>query len=277
MRRLRMFAAGLALAAAGAACGGGGGSSSTDAGATSTTAPATTAAVPSSSPGTTVAPVNLTLHITDVHLVNSEESDNGLRVLLPAGVATASVTLTGLPSPNQVVSVCQANSLDQRLSSAVCHTPAAGDAVTVPLGAVASGVEILQAGASGSGAAANAITLSDVAIRYTAGSRDVNVRFPQIASGDAGGRPTFALTPAGASGAYNARLTWTVIQVFGGTASTGQLELLQGGNPTNHTEGSGLDVSLTGNVTPPGSDAAIRVGNIGSGAMVSPKLTLTLP
>jgi hypothetical protein len=272
-----MVAAGLALAAAGAACGGGGGSSSTDAGGTSTTAPATTAAVPSTSPGTTVAPVNLTLHITDVHLANSEESDNGVRVLLPAGVASASVTLTGVPSPNQVVSVCQANSLDQRLTSAVCRTPAPGDSVTVPLGAVASGVEILQVGVNGTGAAANAIMLSDVAIRYTAGSRDVNVRLPQIAAGDAGGHPMFALTPAGASGAYKARLTWTVIQVFGGTASTGQLELVQGGTASNHAEGSGLDVSLTGNVTPPGGEAAIRIGNIGSGAMVSPKVALTLP
>lgn len=269
----------LATSAVASACGGGGSSSSSGApgGATSSTAAPTTAAVPSTAGGTTVPATELTLHITDLHLVNSEDADNGVRVLLPAGVANASVTLSGLPTPNQVISVCQANALDTRFTAAACRTPANGDAVTVALGSAASGVEIAPVGVTNAGAAGNAITLGEVTIRYTASTRQVSARLPQIASGDAGGRPTFALTPAGPGGSYQAMLAWSVIQVFGGTASTGRLELLQAGNVAGQAESSGQQVQLTGNLTAPVGDAAVRVQNVGSGAMVSPKLVLLLP
>lgn len=270
------------MAAFAAACGGGGSSEvgSDDAAASPSTlvaAPATTAAVVTTAGGTTVPPNNLTLRITDVRLVNSEESDNGVRVLLPAGAATASVTLTGLPSPNRLISVCQASDLDRRLSAAACRMPANGDPVTVTLGSAASGVEIIQAGVSGPGPAGNTTTLDEVTIRYAASSREVSARLPQIAAGDTGGRPTFALTPAGTNGAYRAALTWSVIQVFGGTSSNAQVEVLQGGSPVNHAESGGLQVQLTGNVPAPVGDVAIRVQNIGAAAMVSPKVTLLLP
>src|SRR5438874_1436591 len=90
VRRFRMVAMVLAMTAAVSGCGGGDGGGSGD-GSASNSAAATTVPVPSTAAGTTVPPTDLTLRITDVRLVNSEESDSGMRVLLPAGVATASV------------------------------------------------------------------------------------------------------------------------------------------------------------------------------------------
>lgn len=266
---------GLALVAA--ACGGGDGGDEGDEDAqpTATTAGATTVPVATTAGGAAGPATNLTLRITDVRLFNSEESDNGMRVLLPAGVATASVTLAGLPSPNQVVSVCQARELERRLTGATCRTPASGEAVTVALGSAASGVEIVQVGVSAPGAAGNSTALSEVTIRYSASSREINARFPQIASGHDGGRPSFGLTPPSSDGAYRATVTWTVIPVFGGTPANAQLELVQGGNVTNQAQG-GSEVRLNGTVSPP-ADASIRVLNLGSAALVSPKLTLLLP
>jgi hypothetical protein len=269
----------LVMAALAAACGGGGGTDDEIQGAPDSTpgATATTVPVPSTSGGTTVPGTALTLKMTDLRLLNSEESDNGLRVLLPAGVASASVTVTGLPNPNRIISVCQASELERRLTTAACRTPANGEAVNVILGATASGVEIIQVGVSGTGPAASTTSLDEVTIRYTASSRDVNVRLPQIASGEAGGRPSFALTPPGPNGNYRVGLTWTVIQVFGGTSSNAQVELVQGGSSTNKAEGGGLDVRLNGTLPAPVPEAAIRVANIGSAAIVSPKLALLLP
>jgi hypothetical protein len=275
--RIRTMAMVLALALLTAACGGGDDDEELD---SEGQAPATTAA-PTTVPVATTAGVtgpatNLTLRITDVRLFNSEESDNGMRVLLPAGVTTASVTLTGVPSPNQVVSVCQARELERRLTGATCRTPASGEAVNVALGSAASGVEVIQVGATGAGAAGNSTAISEVNIRYTASSREINARFPQIAAGEEGGRPSFALTPPSTDGAYRATLTWTVIAVFGGTPANAQLELVQGGNVTNQAQ-AGSEVRLSGTISPPATDAAIRVQNLGSAALVSPKLTVLLP
>ena len=271
----------LALTAA-AACGGGGGEDDAtddiDAGAPTTAAgPSTTVAVPTTA-GTTVPPTTLTLKVTDVRLINSEESDSGMRILLPRGVATASVTLTGVPSPNRVISVCQANDLERRLSTAACRMPANGEAVNVALGSAATGVEIVQVGASGSGPEANTTALGDVTISYAASSRELTARLPQIAGGDAGGggRPSFTLTPASSIGAYRAALNWTVIQVFGGSDSRARLELVQGANVANQANSTGSEARLEGTVNPPG-EAAIRIQNVGTAAMVSPKLTLLLP
>jgi hypothetical protein len=269
-----MVAVGLAMAVAAAGCGSdngaGNGGGSPSATAATTTVPVSTGG------GTTVPPTNLTLRITDVHLVVSEESDRGMRVLLPAGVTTASVTLTGVPSPSRVISVCQAQDLEGEMSGAVCRTPASGEAVTVALGAVAKGVEVVHAAVPGSGSTANSVALDDVTIRYSAPSREVNVRLPQVAAGDAGGRPTFGLTPASADGAYRATFTWRVIQVFGGTPSNGQLEVLEGGKVINQGQGGG-EVRLNGNAPTPGADVAIRVQNLGPSLLVSPKLTALLP
>lgn len=266
----------MALVFVAAACGGDGDDGGNVAAASSTMA-STTAAAPTTTAATTAAATDLTLRMTDVRLLNSEESDNAVRILLPAGVTTASVTVNGLPSPNRVISVCQANDLDRRLTTAACRMPASGEAVSVVLGSAATGVEIVQAGLSSAGPEGNTTNLGDVTIRYTASSRDVSVRLSQIAAGESGARPTFSLTPASAGGAYQARLTWTVIQVFGGTPSSASLELVQGGNVVNKAEGGGLEVRLNGNVPAPVGEAAIRAQNVGSSALVSPKLVLLLP
>ena len=270
----------LAMTAAAVGCGGDSGDGDEDASPSSTAAGAagTTTLPGAPNPGgTTVPPTNLTLRITDVRLVNSEESDSGMRVLLPAGVATASVTLTGLPSPNRVISVCQARELERRFNVAVCRTPASGEAVTVALGTAASGVEIVQVGVSDAGPAGNSTALEEVTIRYAASSRELNVRLPQIAAGESGGTPSFGLTPASADGTYRATLTWTVIPVFGGTDSRSQLELLSAGSATGQVQSGGAGVQLSGRAATTGGDAAIRVQNIGTAAMVSPTLTVLLP
>jgi hypothetical protein len=261
----------LVMTVAAAGCGSGGGSGSANgpdsASVASTTTPPTSATA--TGPAT-----NFTLRITNVHLLNSEETDNALRVQLPGGVTTASVTLAGLPSPNQVISVCQAATLDQKLPAATCRNPTNGQAVSVPLGPATPVVEIDQVGVSGAGAQGNTTAIDQVTIEYTASSRQLNVRLPQVAANDVG--PAFALTPASTDGRYQASLSWTVILTFGGAAATGQLELVQGGTVTNQAS-AGADVKLTGNVPPPVGDVAIRVRNPGAAALVAPHLTMTLP
>jgi hypothetical protein len=236
----------------------------------------TTAPVPTTAGGTTVPATNLTLRLTDVRVVNSEESDSGMRILLPAGVASASVSVSGLPSPNRVISVCQAKELDRRLSGAACRTPANGEAVTVALGSTAAGVEIAQVGVSGSGPEGNITKLDDVTIRYTASSREVSLRLQEVAGSDAGGRPTFAMTPS-AGGSYRATLNWRIIPVFGGTDSRAQLEVVQGGNVINQAEGANTQAQLTGTAPAGASDLALRIRNVGTAAMVTPQLTATFP
>ena len=279
VRRLEIAALVLALAAAVAGCGGDSGGSDLDESARPTTAAAavTTVPVPTTGAAATGPPTDLTLRITGVRLINSEESDSGMRVLLPSGVPSASVTLTGLPSPNRVVSVCQARELERRMSVAVCRMPASGEAVTVALGSAASGVEIVQVGVAGSGPAGNTLALDDVTVRYAAFSREMSVRLPQIAAGESGGTPTFGLTPASGNGVYRATLNWTVIPVFGGTDSTAQLALVEPGGGTGQTRTGSGQVEFSGNVPPPVGNVDIRVQNTGSAAMVGPTLTVLLP
>ena len=276
MRRFKTLALMLSMVVVAAGCGGGGDDTEGDVEPAPERPPLSTSAVPTTVGGPTVPATNLTLRMADVRVVSSEESDSGMRVLLPAGVATASVTVNGLPSPNRVISVCQAKELDRRLSGAACRTPSNGEAVTVTLGSAATGVEIAQVGVSGTGPEANITTLSDVTIRYAASSREVSLRLQEIAGSDAGGRPRFAMTPAG-SGTYRAQLNWKIIPVFGGTDSRGQLELLQGGNVINQAEGANTQVELTGTAPAGATDLGIRIRNIGTAAMVTPELTATFP
>jgi hypothetical protein len=268
----------LVMAAAAAACGGGGdGDEAEDEDVSTATTAGSGTTAGAATPTTAGGPAtNLTLRVTDVRLVNSEESDSGMRILLPAGVASASVTLTGVPSPNRIISVCQARQLESRLSGATCRMPASGEAVTVQLGSAASGVELIQVGTAGPGEAGNSARLEEITIRYAAASRELNIRLPQIAAGDTGGRPTFTLTPPSTDGKYQASLKWTVIAVYGGTPTSAQLQLVQGGTVANQMQNSAFDVRLTGTLAPPG-EAAIRVENAGGSALVSPTLSVTLP
>ena len=266
------------MTAVAAACGGSGGDDTDrdiEAAPERPTVP-TTAPVPTTAAGTTVPATNLTLRLTDVRVVNSEESDSGMRILLPAGVASASVSVSGLPSPNRVISVCQAKDLDRRLSGAACRTPATGEAVNVTLGSTATGVEIAQVGVSGSGPEGNITKLDEVTIRYTASSREVSLRLQEVAGGDTGGRPTFAMTPSG-SGSYRAMLNWRIIPVFGGTDSRAQLEVVQGANVISQAEGANTQAQLTGTAPAGASDIAVRIRNVGTAAMVTPQLTATFP
>ena len=277
MRRLKLVLLMMAVAVATARCGGGGddgGDEDIDTGTATTAASATTVAVATTAGGTTVAPTPLTLRMTDVRLVNSEESDSGMRVLLPAGVASASVTVSGLPSPNRVISVCQARELERRMNGATCRMPANGEAVTLTLGSAATGIELAQVGLAGPGPEGNSALLSEVLIRYSAGSRELNVRLPQVASSEAG--TTFGLTPPSPNGTYRAQMNWTIIPVYGGTPVSGQLQLLQGGNVANQAVSGGVEVRFEGTVSPPG-EASIRVQNLGTAALVAPKLAIVLP
>ncbi len=275
VRGFRGLATVLAASVVLAGCGGGGDDDSAAEDTPDSTAAVTTVPVATTAAGPTIPSTELTLRVTDVRLVNSEESDNGLRILLPAGIANASVTLSGVPSPNRIISVCQARDLDRRMGGAACRMPANGEGVTVNLGSTASGVEIVQAGVSGPGPEGNSAALDEIVVRYTASSREVNVRLPQIA-GDSGTRPTFAMTPTSTDGAYRATLTWRVIPVFGGTPASGQLELLRDGAPTQNAT-SGAEVRLSGTVSPPTGNLAVRISNLGTSALVEPKLNLLLP
>jgi hypothetical protein len=67
-----------------------------------------------------------------------------------------------------------------------------------------------------------------------------------------------------------------VIQVFGGTPSSAQLELVQSGAVTKQAQSNAADVRLEGTVTP-GAEGAVRVSNTGTSALVTPKLSLLLP
>jgi hypothetical protein len=277
VRRFKILALLLAMMALTAGCGGSGGDDTEeDVEAAPERPPLSTSVVPTTAGGTTVPPTSLTLRLTDVQVVNSEESDSGMRVLLPAGVATASVTVNGLPTPNRVISVCQARELDRRLSGAACRTPANGEAVTVTLGSAATGVEIAQVGLAGSGPGGNITTLSEVTIRYAASSREVSLRLQEIAGSDGGGQPTFTMTPAG-TGTYRAQLNWKIIPVFGGTDSRGRLELVQGGNVASQNEGTNTQAQLTGTAPTGAGDVALRIRNVGAAAMVTPHLTATFP
>ncbi|MEW6154016.1 MAG: hypothetical protein AB1673_08530 [Actinomycetota bacterium] len=259
-----------AISLATAACGGGGGGDASATSTTTTAAPTTTTAAPTG-------PVTeLTLRVTEVRLINSEDSDSGMRVLLPPGVPSASVTLAGLPSPNRVISVCQARELAARMLGATCRMPQNGEAVTIELGQAASGIEIAQVGVVGPGPEGNSAAIEQLTVRYSAGSREVSVRLPQIAAGEGAGRPTFAMTPAATTGEFQAALSWVAIPQFGGTVSAGQLELLRDGEPVQ-TESSAADTRMSGTVAPPGAAAAIRVQNSGSTALVTPTVTLLLP
>ena len=269
-----MAALGLVIALAVAGCGSGDDSGSDDP--ESPSASTTTAPVPTTAAGTTVPPTNLTLRITDLRLVISEETNRGVRVLLPAGVASASVTLPDIQSPNRVVSVCQTQDLTGVMGSAACRTPTGSEPVTVALGTAARGVELIHVATPTAGPASNTFTLKEVQISYAASSREINVRLPQIDAGDSGGRPTFALTPAAADGAYRATFAWQVIQTFGGTPSQGQLEVLSGGTAVAQGQGS-PEVRINGTAPAPRSELAIRAQNLGTSLLVSPVLNLLLP
>jgi hypothetical protein len=231
--------------------------------------PSSSAGPPTSAPPTT--PAAVTLSITDLRLINSEESDNALRILVESAAPELTVTVTGVPSPNRVILVCPANELARRTAPATgCVTPASGEAVKVPHGEANKGVEIVQVGVSGAGAAGNSTAIGEVTISYPATSRQVQFRLPPLPPGDAGRPPSFRMTPAGA-GAYQATAAFTPAV---GNQGEAELTLVTGSATTNQARGSGP--SLSGNLNPP-VEATIRLRNSGSVALTALTLTAQFP
>lgn len=273
MARLPSLVAALLVAMGAAACSSGTQSPSTNptSGLASTpAASASSAAAPATSAPPTAAG-SVTLSITDLRLINSEESDNALRVLVESAAPELTVTMTGVPSPNRVILVCPANDLGRRTAAASgCVTPASGEAVKVPHGTDSKGVEIVQAGVSSAGAAGNSTAIGEIAISYPATSRQVQIRLPPLQQGESGGRPTFRMTPVG-PGTYQATAAFTA--ALGGPGEA-ELTLVTGSATTNMARGAGP--TLSGTLSPP-AEASFRLRNSGSVALTALTLTAQFP
>ena len=232
-----------------------------------TTSPPLTAPTLTTRLGTVAGTVTLT--VTDLRLSNSEAVDNGFRVFLDAAGATpeVSVVLTGVPAPNRVINVCPAIDLQQRIPAPGCVTPASGERVVVQNAPNYRGLEIAQVGVAGQGGSGNAWSVDQIAITFPAGSREVRFRLPAFAAGDAGGRPTFRLSPVG-PGSYRASATWS---------GAGELELvLVAGTTTVSRAQGGPGSVLTGNQTPP-AEADLRVRNTGTTTLGGVLVTVLFP
>ena len=222
--------------------------------------------------------------MTDLRLVNSEESDNGFRVFLDAAsdALDVSVTVTGgVPSPNRTILVCPAVELENRVRAPGCAMPASGEAVKVPHLPNYRGIEVTQVGVTGSGPGARTTAIGEIAVTFPATTREVRMRLPVVAAGDAGGRPTFRMTPVG-PGTYRASAQWSP---SGGNSGEAELTLntVTSNTATSNTATStvsraqgGPGTLLTGNLSPAG-DATIRFRNTGSTALLRTVLTILFP
>ncbi len=230
---------------------------------------------PSSAPPvpTTAAgpPGVVTLLVTDLRLINSEESDNAFRVLIESAAPAVAVKVTGVPTPNLVVLVCPVDDLGRRSAPAAdCVTPASGETVQVPHRPAYRGVEIVQVGVSSGGPAGNSTAVSEIAIRYPATSREADFRLPALQEGESGSRPLLKMTPAG-SGAYSATATFTAA---GG--GPGEAELTLVSDTANQNTARGPGPSLSGNLIPP-AEAGFRIRNRGSTALLGTTLDVLFP
>lgn len=274
MARLPSSVAALLVVAMGAAaCSSDGESPSTN----PTSNPTATAGpVTSASPGPTSAPATdpgeVTLFITELRLINSEESDNALRVLVDSPVPDLTIKVTGVPNPNKVILVCPTNAIQPRtpVPGSACVTPASAEPVRVPHGTTYKGVEIVQVGVSGAGPAGNSTAISEIAISYPATSRLVQFRLPPLQQGEAGGRPSFRMTPVG-PGAYQATAAFTAAI---GNQGEAELTLVSGTSTQNMARGPGP--SLSGTLSPP-TEATIRLRNSGSVTLTQLTLNAQFP
>ncbi len=232
-----------------------------------TTAQATTSTSAPPAVSTTTGPGEVTFTASALQLANSEESDNAFRLLVDSTAAEAVVVLEGIPAPNRVVLVCPAAELDRPVRSAgTCSTPAAGEAVRVPLFPAYRGVEVLQVGVAGPGPGGNVTVVSRISVRYRPASRDVTLRLPPLPTGE-GGRPSFVMSPVG-PGTYRATATWT-------GAGTAELAVDIGpGGVTRSSGGPGISVS--GSHSPP-VEATLRFANVGDATILRPVVTATMP
>lgn len=231
----------------------------------------TSVLVTTTTPPTTTGTV--TLSMTGVRLVNSEESDNALRVLFDSAATDVSVTLTGIPSPNRIILVCPANELERPVRAAGgCSTPAAGETVKVPHGGDIKGVTVVQVGVAGTGPAANSTSVGEIALTYAPTSREVRLRLPPLREGESGGRPTMKMTPVGTAGTYRGTATWSSP---GGGTGEAELLLTAGTSVVSRSQG-GPGSMLNGTMSPP-AEATFRFANAGSVTLLAPTLTLLFP
>jgi hypothetical protein len=267
-----MVVAGLLLAA-GACRSGEGAAPPRTAVSPSTSTPASAPTIPSGPTGpASVGPDIVTLLVNNVRLVNSEESDNGFRILVDSAASDVSVLLTGIPSPNRTIFVCPATELDRRAPTRECATPETGEPARVPHSATHKGVEVVQVGVTGTGPAAGTTAVSAIAVTYTPTSREVRLRLPPLRAGTAGEAASFRLSPAGSgAGEYRATATWMV----GGAPGTAEIALVAGSRVAAQSNG-GPGVALTGTLPPP-AEATLRVKNTGSTTLTALTITALFP
>lgn len=234
--------------------------------ATSTSGPAVaTTGASSSAPTTSQSGTGqsgmFTLRVRDLTLFNSEESDNGFRVLFTSPATPVTVTLQGaIPVPNRVIEVCAVTTLDTP-SRASCSMPSAGQAVRVVLPPGAQGVEINQVGVSASGAAGNRAQLAEVTIAWTGPSRAVEAQLPPV---EAGGGPSFAITPP--TGSQRAKATWT-------RGTSARLTVESASRVVATADGGpGLEIATQ---TGPPAEALVRLRNTGDAPLIRTRLSLS--
>lgn len=289
MRRTVLLLSVVLLAAA---CGGGDGkrtAASTSTSATVATTSTTTSPITTGGAATTAAPGSaVKLHVYNVKLYNSEESDNGFRVQVDSPASKVTVVLKGgLPSSNHVVNVCAAKNIDTHGAAAKCAAPSDGEAVEVDHGAGLDAIEVIQVGVGNAPAGSgDSVTINEVEISYVPADRSVKLRLPPIdvplgasVCKDNGCNPFFELTPFMA-GTVSATATWD-------GADNGQLTLESGdiaahgyaatGQPYNvvATASGGPGISIHG--TPPASESAVAFRNTGATPLLAGVLTITWP
>ena len=122
----------------------------------------------------------VTFHAYNVTLQNSEESDQGLRILVDSPDPNIFVRLKGgVPSSNKVVSVCPIVDMKKLSPGSACVFPSNGEKVEIPHGSEYLGAEVFLLGLAPDGT--NQITIDDIQVGYKAASGAVRVKTPPIA------------------------------------------------------------------------------------------------
>jgi hypothetical protein len=118
---------------------------------------------------------------------------------------------------------------------------------------------------AGSGAAGNSIVVPQVAISFTATSREVRLRLPPLGAGEGG--TSFTLSPAG-PGTYRATANWA--------AGSGPAELtFTAGTNVSRSEGP-PGAQIMGSVSP-AVEGTLAVRNTGSSTLAGLTATVLFP
>lgn len=206
----------------------------------------------------------VTLVVSGLRLVNSEESDNGFRVFVASPSAQVAVVLDGMASPNRVVHVCPAVELERYVGAPGCTPPENGQTVNVRHQPDYRGLQVVQVGVQGPGEGGRSTVVGTIRATFTAASREVRFRLPPVAPGEV---VSFALGPPG-DGTYRATGTWPA-------TGQGELVLTSGSREISRAEG-GTGTSLTGNLSPP-APATVTFRNAGTAHLAGVVLTIGFP